>query len=162
TAEELNVRGDARLLESLLTITSREARALLISSERFAPTRALTGEQLPPQFDATAAAISDGSLAWPQAEVVADVVASLPASVKTENGDAVERPLVAHGRDLSTMQLRALGRRICAHLDPDGPEPSERDRREQARRELFLGPGPDGMTLLTATLTPACAAVWRT
>jgi hypothetical protein len=56
--------------------------------------------------------------------------------------------------------VRLLGQRILAHLDPDGPSPTEQ-RQQQAHRSVILNRLPDSTGLLDGRLTPTCQAIWE-
>ena len=59
-------------------------------------------------------------------------------------------------RRLRPGQLAKAGARLLAILDPDGPEPA--DREYERRREVSLGMRADGSAALSGELTPAAAA----
>jgi hypothetical protein len=73
----------------------------------------------------------------------------------------VEATLLAQAHTNNPHILRVLGKRILAHLDPDGPCPEEQ-RLQQTHRRLTLTPLADSCGLLEGRLSPTCRAIWET
>ncbi|MFG1905368.1 DUF222 domain-containing protein [Kribbella sp. NPDC048928] len=77
--------------------------------------------------DATEHSGSGGWRVHPdQAEAIISVLAKVPASVPIENVDFAEQRLIDLAATHTPQQLREAGKPILAILDPDGPEPSEK------------------------------------
>ena len=92
---------------------------------------------------------------------IADTVEAIPAADRAEHAERVEATLLEHARLRDAHQLRQLGKRILAHLDPDGPSPEERSL-QQVHRRLTLTPLEDATGLLEGRLSPTCRAIWDT
>jgi hypothetical protein len=73
----------------------------------------------------------------------------------------VEVTLLEQARLHDPYAVRQLGRRILAHLDPDGPSPEEQSL-QQVHRQLKLTGLDDATGLLTGRLSPTCRAIWQT
>jgi hypothetical protein len=128
--------------------------------ERFGARKALTGEALEPVYPAVASAFADGSIGAEHAAAIADTVEKIPAADRAEHAEQVESTLLEHARTVDPRTVRLLGQRILAHLDPDGPSPTE-ERQQQAHRRLSLTLLPDSTGLLDGQLTPSCQAIWE-
>src|SRR6185503_13095332 len=148
---ELNVRNTAgtlgfRSLASLIGVQLRcapvEAGKRALAVERFGARRGLTGEALEPIYPATAEALAAGDVGPEHAAVIADTVEAIPAADRAEHAGQVESTLLEHARTENPHTLRLLGKRILAHLDPDGPSPDEQ-RLQQAHRRVTLTPLDD-------------------
>ena len=93
--------------------------------ERFGARRGLTGEVLEPVFAATAAALAERQVSPEHAAEIAAAVEALPSAVRAEQAAPVEAALLEQAKSVDPQAVRLLGRRVLAHLDPDGPTPSE-------------------------------------
>jgi len=160
TPGTLGFRSLSSLIATLLRCTTVDARKRALAVERFGARRGLTGETLEPIYPATAEAFGNGELGPEHAAVIADTVEAIPAADRAENATAVETTLLEHARTENPYTLRLLGKRILAHLDPDGPSPAEQ-RLQQSHRRLTLTPMDDGTGLLEGRLSPTCRAIWE-
>jgi hypothetical protein len=122
----------------------------------------LTGARLAPRYPVLAAGLADGELSVARADVVAEAIEALPAPVRAAHAGRVEASLAGPAAAMDRRQLAVLAARVTAHLDPDGPEPGEPDRRARSGRGLSLHRWADSTGDLAATLTPACQAIWET
>jgi len=161
TMGALGFRGLSDLIAAQLNCTPGEARKRALAVERFGARRAVSGEPLEPQYPATAKALAAGELGPEHAAVIADTVEAIPAADRPEHADQVEATLLEQARTYHPHTLRTLGKRILAHLDPDGPCPTEQ-RLQQAHRRVTLNPLDDSMGLLEGRLSPSCRAIWET
>jgi hypothetical protein len=94
------------------------------------------------------------------AAVIADTVEVIPAADRAEHARSVETILLEHARTVDPRTVKLLGQRILAHLDPDGPSPTE-ERLQQSHRRLSLTRQADSVGLLDGQLTPTCQAIWE-
>lgn len=78
----------------------------------------------------------------------------LLAELRGKHAVAVETTLLEHARTTDPRTITLLGRRILAHLDPDGPSPTE-ERLQQSHRSVTVTQG-----LLNGQLTSTCQAIW--
>jgi len=155
TAGRLGFRSLSSLIAVQLRCAPAEAGRRALAVERFGARRGLTGEALEPIYPATAAALGNGEVGPEHAAVIADTVEAIPATERAEHATAVEATLLEHARNENPYTLRLLGKRILAHLDPDGPSPDEQ-RLQQAHRRVTLSPLDDSMGLLEGRLSPSC------
>jgi len=160
TAGTLGFRSLSSLIAVQLRCAPAEAGRRAVAVERFGARRGLTGEALEPIYPATAEALAAGEVASEHAAVIADTVEAIPAAERAEHATAVEATLLEHARIENPYTLRLLGKRILAHLDPDGPSPDEQ-RLQQAHRRVTLSPLDDSMGLLEGRLSPSCRAIWE-
>lgn len=158
----LQLRRLSDFIAAELRCSRAAARAHSSAIDRFAPRRALTGEPLEPVFPVAADALSAGEINDEHANVIATVVESLPDRTRAERGPEVETTLTSLAREKDPRALKLLADRIIAHLDPDGPEPTEQaERAQHAGRRLVFGRYGDSAGHLGGDLTPACAELWR-
>jgi len=153
----LGFRGLPQLISAQVRCTQAEARKRYLAVERFGARRSLVGETLEPQYPATAEAFADGEIGFEHAAEIAATVEAIPHA---ERAQRVETALLKHARTSDPLTVRLLGKRILAHLDPDGASPDE-CRLQQYHRRLTLNRLPDGTGLLTGQLSPTCQAIWE-
>lgn len=156
----LGYRSLADLLAVHLRCDLAVARKLARAVERFGARRSLTGETLEPQYPATAAALADARISPEHAAVIAETVEAIPEPGRAEHAQRVETSLLEHARTTNPHTVRLLGKRILAHLDPDGPSPDER-RQQQCHRRFTLNRWEDSTGLLEGRLSPTCQAIWE-
>ncbi|MFT4200446.1 DUF222 domain-containing protein [Gordonia sp. (in: high G+C Gram-positive bacteria)] len=98
---------------------------------------AMTGAKLPPKREPVAASVAAGIVSGHHVREIEKIMDMLPREVAAPDvADAVDL-LDEAAADLAPEDLRGLGQRILAHLDPDGILTDERDRRRQ--RGLTIG-----------------------
>jgi hypothetical protein len=149
------------LIAEQVRCTAVEARTRVLAVERFGARRAVTGETLQPVYPATADAFAGGEISPEHASVIAETVELIPAQDRAEHAPKVEVTLLEQARTRDPYEIRLLGKRILAHLDPDGPSPEEQGL-QQVHRQLKLTGQDDGTGLLTGRLSPTCRAIWQT
>ncbi|WP_390624216.1 DUF222 domain-containing protein [Fodinicola feengrottensis] len=77
-----------------------------------------------------------GELADSQMDTIVGVVTRLPARVTIQDREEAEASLVEHAKRYAAPGLAKVGRRIHDHLDPDGPAPSEHEKRDTTPRTI--------------------------
>jgi hypothetical protein len=157
-AGELACASTTTLLHELLHISPTEANARVQAARELTTRHGLSGEILPPLFGAVASAQRAGTISTAHARVITRLLHTLPADTDREYSQAIEACLLQHAPGLDPPQLARAAQRLRARLDPDGPEPN--DRENQRRRTLTLHKNHDGTANLTGRLTPATTAVW--
>src|SRR6185437_13448133 len=157
---QLGLRRLADLIAAQVRCTRTEARKRAQAVERFGSRRALTGEPLEPVYPAVASAFADGGIGPAHAAAIADTVEKIPVPDRAEHASQVEATLLEHARTSDPRNVRLLGKRILAHLDPDGPSPDDQ-RMQQAHRRFSLNRLEDGTGLLEGRLSPTCWAIWE-
>ncbi|MGZ8178136.1 DUF222 domain-containing protein [Williamsia sp. SKLECPSW1] len=121
---------------------------------------AMTGETLPPRCPETAAAMAEGDLSHEHVDAVLSVMDKIPAATSPEVREKAEEQIADIARNFSPKEIHRAGARLLSHLDPDGAEPSDRDRARQ--RSLTVG-NQDAqlMSKLAGTLDPTTRALFE-
>ncbi|GAA2050820.1 HNH endonuclease signature motif containing protein [Williamsia deligens] len=144
-AERLRVPNPKRRLKQVLAL-----------SEMFS----VTGEKLPAKCPETAAAMADGDLTHEHVDAVLGVMDKVPAATPPEVREKAEEQMAEIARHHSPKDIHRAGARLLAHIDPDGAEPSDRDRARQ--RSLSLGnQDPQLMSKLRGNLDPVTRALFE-
>ncbi|WP_158441548.1 HNH endonuclease signature motif containing protein [Kribbella steppae] len=146
-AKEIGAGDTARLLSQRYRIDSTAARRDVHLADALvkhpATAAALPDPSTPfpnpasahPDTDDPAA--SDGWRVHPaQAEAIVSVLAKVPTTVPVENVEFAERKLIDLAATHTPAELRLAGKKIRDILDPDGPEPDEKNA--YARESLTL------------------------
>lgn len=159
SANEFAARDTRTLLRDTLRLSPAEARARYEAAVDLGPRHTMTGEPLGPIFPAVAAAQAEGAISVDHAKVIRHAVDALPTEIGLEHAAVVEDRLVTEARRFDPTVLATLGRRIVAHLHPDGVlrDVAEHER----RRHAVLTAKCDGSGQLHAYLTPAALAQWQ-
>jgi hypothetical protein len=150
----------ARMFAAVALIGAGEARNRVAAAEALAPRQSLTGETLPPRCPVTAAAFAAGEISAAAVRIVTDAMRRIPAGVHPEIEAEVEQTLADHARRFEPRPLAQITHRVLAHLDPDGPAPTEAP--PPPARELHLRPNGDGSLRLDGHLDNEGAAIVRT
>ncbi|MBX7456618.1 13E12 repeat family protein, partial [Mycolicibacterium sp. 3033] len=137
-----------KVLTTALRVSERDAKRRLADAAALGPRQALTGEPLPPRWEATAAAQAAGALDAEHVAVIATFHKDLPAWVDVDTRAAADRQLASLGAGLTPEDLKKSADRLAAMIDQDGPEPSDADRAR--KRGISLGEQQaDGMSRVT-------------
>jgi len=140
------------VLTTALRVSDRDAKRRLAHAEALGPRQSLTGERLPPEWEATAAAQARGVLDADHVAVIAAFHAKLPVWVDVDTRAHADRQLAAAGAGLRPEELRKAADRLAAVIDQDGPAPTDADRAR--RRGISLGQQQvDGMSRLSGWVT---------
>ncbi|MBX7453261.1 HNH endonuclease [Mycolicibacterium sp. 3033] len=149
-----------KVLTTALRVSERDAKRRLADAAALGPRQALTGEPLPPLWEATAAAQAAGALGAEHVAVIATFHKDLPAWVDVDTRAAADRQLSSLGAGLTPEDLKKSADRLAAMIDQDGPEPSDADRAR--KRGITLGEQQaDGMSRLTGWITPEARATYE-
>ncbi|WP_372669574.1 HNH endonuclease signature motif containing protein [Amycolatopsis kentuckyensis] len=129
--ELFGYRSTARLLEHLADIPKSAAETMVKRAHALHPSHHL--DATPTAAPLTAATAAEGRLSNPMIDTIVGALTQIPPEHRAD----AEQHLLALAADAGHKQVAALGARIIAHLDPDGPEP---DTTEPAipSRELSL------------------------
>ncbi|MVU76324.1 DUF222 domain-containing protein [Nocardia sp. ET3-3] len=147
----------AKYLQQTLRLSNGEARARVGAAEWFGP-RQEAGQILEPELAWTAAVQEQGLISSDHTRTIGKIMARIPAKVDPVQRFRAEAHLAVAATTLTPDQLPTIGDRILGYLDPDGTLLSEADR--MARRGVSFGkPGVDGMSPMTALLTPMARAL---
>ncbi|TRW82431.1 HNH endonuclease [Mycolicibacterium sp. 018/SC-01/001] len=142
-----------KVLTTALRVSDRDAKRRLADAAALGPRQAMTGEALPPLWEATAAAQAAGSLDGEHVAIIAKFHDGLPVWVDVDTRAAADRQLASLGAGLTPTELAKAAARLAAMIDQDGPEPTDADRAR--KRGITLGAQQaDGMSRLTGWVTP--------
>lgn len=100
---------------------------------------------------ATAAELTAGAISPTHVRVIAAAMRRIPDGIHPETTAQAEQTLASAARRFDPSALGTIAERLLAHLDPDGPEPSEEP---DTMRELRVRTGTDGVVSLTGKLDP--------
>lgn len=146
-----------RFYAQQLRLGAAEASARVQVAEAIAPMRAMTGQMLPPKREVLAAAVADGNMSAGHVREVEKILARIP---HTAGADEVTTAIAILGQaacEFGPQELRPLGDRVLAHLDPDGRLGDDTDRHR--RRGITVGRQDDQlMSTICGSLTPALRA----
>jgi Domain of unknown function (DUF222) len=144
------------VLATRLRINRAEARRRVAEAADLGPRRALTGELLPPLLTDTAKAQRDGRIGAEHINIIRRFLDRLPAFVDLATRQHAQANLATMATQVGPEDLTQLADHIMDCVHPDG-DYTDADRAR--RRGLTLGDqGPDGMSRLTALLTPEARA----
>jgi uncharacterized protein DUF222 len=155
--EEAGISTTEFLCRRLL-ISPSEAKSRIRAARELLPSIAPSGDAVPPQLPATAAAVTDGTVSLEHARVISRAVEKLPTGLDPAQCAEVEAELAKHARTLDPAQLTIAARRVHANLDPDGVLDADRP----SRRELSFLRDVGGCDLIRGRLDVEGAALVRT
>lgn len=156
-AGRLAMPTTSAVLQGLLRLSPHEAKSRVKAGRACGPRHTLTGQPLPPLRPQLAAAQADGSVSTEHTEVILKALRDLPATVSVEDHSLAEKHLVEAATTLRPREVAAVGRRILAHLQPDGDLASEAE--QHRRRGFTLLPEADGSYTARGRLTATCGAL---
>jgi hypothetical protein len=147
----------SELLQDVLRLSPREAKARVQAAAALGPRTSVTGEVLGPLRPVTAEASADGLLSGEHVGVIIRSLQELPSQLPVAQVDGLEGTLVEAALSIPASELVKVGTRMKDTFTPDGTPPSE----EEARRYRFLSTRvcPDGMVEGTFRLSPEAGAV---
>jgi hypothetical protein len=155
TPEELGGKLSHALAERVL-VSRAEAARRIREAEDLGPRHGLTGERLPAQLAATAAAQRDGKIGAEHVAVIRRFCQQLPGWVDEQTRERAEAQLARQGSQFRPDQLAKLADKLADCINPDGNF-SDEDRAR--RRGLTLGKQDiDGMSPIRGWLTPEARA----
>ncbi len=144
-------------LEHHLRLSAGENRRRRDAARGLVPMFNFSGEKLDSPMPATAAAVADGDLSLDHVTEIVKMVEEIPAAIPAEDKMRAEAQLAEVARTLTPEGTRTAGRRILAHLDPDGALTDDADRART--RGVTLAPQDRRlMSAISAKLTPAARA----
>lgn len=145
-----------KVIADWLRISYADACRRVRDAKQLSPRRTLTGQELPPELPATAAAWRDGVLDGQHLRVIQAFVRDLPAAVSPEEVDAAERFLARQAAGLRPDQLQKVAHQCALRLNPDGKF-SDVDRARQ-RGFSWAAQRPDGMSVGKLVASPELRA----
>lgn len=160
---EPHLLGEAswkKVLTTALRISGGDAARRLRRARTLGPRRAMTGEPLPPLWEATAAAQARGLLSDEHVGIIASFHRRLPATVDIGTRVETDQELAHAGAGLDPENLAEAAGVLLAMIDPDGAEPSDHERAR--KRGIVIGKQQaDGTATISGRLTPEALAVWH-
>ncbi|HEY0167869.1 MAG TPA: DUF222 domain-containing protein [Jatrophihabitans sp.] len=156
-AGRLTMPTTSAVLQGLLRLSPHEAKRRVVAARACGPRHTLTGQPLPALRPALAAAQADGSVSTEHTEVILTTLNNLPTEVSVEDQALAEKHLVEAAAILRPREVAAVGRRILAHLHPDGALACEAE--QHRRRGLTLLAETDGSYTVRGRLTATCGAL---
>ncbi|CAM3302484.1 DUF222 domain-containing protein [Mycobacterium frederiksbergense] len=157
TPAELGATSWTKLLTLHTRMSKGRAHKLLTRATQLAPRRTLQGQDMAPEWEHTAAALSRGAFGEEHLEVIRKFFNALPATVDPITRSQAEQSLVAAAADLDPHSLTVLAIHLLALLHPDGEEPADAAARKAG---LHLGSQqPDGLSYLSGWVTPKLRAM---
>ena len=145
-------------VSDVLRISRGEARRRIRDAAQLQPRTTLTGQPVPPDLPATAAAWQDGVLDPEHLRAIQGFIHELPEHVAPADVEEAEAFLAEHAALLRPDQLEKLAAQLALRLNPDGRF-SDSDR---ARKRGFAWcgkQGPDGMSTGKLVATPELRAM---
>ncbi|WNG83500.1 DUF222 domain-containing protein [Mycobacterium sp. ITM-2016-00316] len=157
TPAELGATSWTKLLTLRTRMSKGRAHKLLTRAAQLAPRRTLQGQDMAPEWEHTAAALSRGAFGEEHLEVIRKFFNALPATVDPITRSHAEQSLVTAAADLDPHSLTVLAIHLLALLHPDGEEPADAAARKAG---LHLGSQqPDGLSYLSGWVTPKLRAM---
>lgn len=154
---ELGATSWTKLLSLRTRMSKGRALKLLTRATQLAPRRSLQGQDMAPEWEHIAAALSRGTFGDEHVEVIRKFFHALPATVDPITRSQAEQSLVAAAADLDPHSLTVVAIRLLALLHPDGDEPADAAARKAG---LHLGSQqPDGLSYLSGWVTPKLRAL---
>ncbi|MGD9618445.1 MAG: HNH endonuclease signature motif containing protein [Mycolicibacterium sp.] len=148
------------VVTTALRVSKSNANRRLREAANLGPRRAMTGQPLPPVWEATAAAQARGLLGAEHVAVIAKFHQHLPGWVDVGTREVADAHLADLGGGLGPEELDQAAGALLMMIDQDGPAPSEDDHAR--KRGLNLGRQQrDGMTRITGWLDPEARATWE-
>jgi hypothetical protein len=160
TPREVGAKCWREVLTVRWRLSGREAARRLAEAAALGPRRSVTGEALAPVLPALAAAQAGGLLTGEHVAVIRDGLREVPGWVSPAERERLELDWVRHGVGHGPKELRDQIGLTLAEIDPDGPEPTDREPERMRRREVIIGSQRRDRTVpMSATLTPEAAAL---
>lgn len=152
-------RSASGVLQDVARLSPGEAGARVRAADRLGRRSSTVADILPPLLPALAAAQRTGAVTEEQVRVIGAALQGMEKvpGVHPARLAQAEQLLVEHAAAFRPKELRQIGDRILAVIDPDGTLP--RDVMSGARRELRFGDvRSDGTCGISGSLTPTVRA----
>jgi hypothetical protein len=160
TPRELGAKSWRDVLMVRWRLSSIEANRRLSEAALLGPRQTLSGEPLEPILAATTAAQALGLITGEHVQVIRKGMTRIPGSANAGERVQIEVDWVRHAIGIGPKELGDTVARTLFLMDQDGPAPDDAERGR--RRGVTKGPQHrDGMTRLTAELTPEAWAIWE-
>lgn len=155
-AEEFGGEHPHRVVADALRITRNAAAKLFRTAEQLATRSSVTGEPMPPELPALAAAARAGDIGDEHVQLIRSFLHHLPAGIDEGTRQQAQAQLAGCATTMRPDELAKVAARRAGYLNPDGSY-TEQDRART--RCLRLGKqGPDLMSSLTGRVDPELRA----
>ncbi len=154
-SQVLTVIGDADVRGIPGTVGAKSTRAYLMGLLRMSPQ--LASEQvrvataLRARYTDTGEALAEGNISYEQAKAIAFVGDHLPSQASAADKAWAQQFLLGEASKLDAYDLRKLGKRIDAAIDPDGV--LDREKAAAERRACNIRDNHDGTQTMTVRET---------
>ncbi|MFW6598305.1 DUF222 domain-containing protein [Propionibacteriaceae bacterium Y2011] len=154
-ADRQGFGSTARLLAGLLRIADGEAKARTTAATQLRPDTTFTGETVPTQRPALAAAQETGLVSPQQMSTALRALAKVEKTPRLDTGvvEQAERDLAEHAVLLSPRDFRRYANKLVDVINPDGTRPD--DEHHEAHRGLAWYEARDGSWRIEGRITPA-------
>ncbi|GED96962.1 DUF222 domain-containing protein [Gordonia crocea] len=140
-----------------LRLGDGEAKRRLAVAASIGVFTSMTGDKLPPKWEPLAAGVAEAQVSADHVVEVEHIMAKVPMMADPDQVTTAVEVLANAARELAPADLRPLGQRLLAHLDPDGTLGNDIDR--QRRRGITIGRQDSRMmSKISGYLTPALRA----
>ncbi len=156
-ARSLGERSPAIALARLVGIDPSEAQDWIAAGTATAPTLCLSGEWLPPRYEAVAAGLAAAALTPRAVRTIVATLDAVAARCGVDELHDLEKVLLDYAPQLTTRELSRLSRQVIDRYDPDGVEPREEELR--ARSGVRIIHGRDGLITWIVTMHPEAGGV---
>ena len=134
-----------------------EANRRLTTAAAIGRFTATTGEKLPPKREPVATGVAEGTISGEHVHEIELVMTKVPHSSPPDDVELAMQILSEAATELAPADLRKVGQRLLAHLDPDGSLTDEKDRRRM--RGISIGPQDKQlMSKISGYITPTLRA----
>ncbi|MFC4137913.1 MULTISPECIES: HNH endonuclease signature motif containing protein [unclassified Microbacterium] len=148
-AKQQGYRSTTQLIAASTRGTTGEAAQLVRVGEAIAPRSNLLGEKLPAKYPFLQRGIAAGELSMAAAAQIIALLDRVRIKIGAEQTAEAEEFLSDRAAGQSLDNVRKLIVNLEAHLDPDGIEPSEEERRAQRSATMFERDGNLHVNLVT-------------
>ncbi|MFD5214383.1 DUF222 domain-containing protein [Microbacterium sp. NPDC058345] len=148
-AKQQGYRNPAQLIAASTGSSSGDAARLVQVGEATAARADLLGAPLPPKYPAVQAALNNGSLGAPGANIIIRLLERVRPRVGRERVAEAERQLTERAVGLSLDEVRRLVARAEAQLEPELLEQREEERFAQRSLTMFQRDGNLHVSLVT-------------
>lgn len=149
-----------KVLRTALRVSGKDARRRLREAAHLGPRRGLSGQPLPPVWEATAAAQARGAIGPEHVAVIAAFHKRLPGWVDLDTREVADAQLAGLAAGLGPEVLDAAAGELLMMIDQDGPQPSESEQAHH--RGITLGKQQrDGTRSIRGRLDAETGAYWE-
>ncbi|MFE6734885.1 DUF222 domain-containing protein [Microbacterium sp. NPDC057650] len=148
-AKQHGYRSTTQLIAASTRGTTGEAAQLVKVGEAIAPRSNLLGEKLPAKYPFLQQGVVSGELSMTAAAQIIALLDRVRIKIGAERTAEAEQLLAGQAAGQSLDNVRRMIAHAEAHLDPDGIEPSEEERRAQRSATMFERDGSLHLHLVT-------------